>query len=129
MMVNIANPVYGTVRAYLMQDEQIAQILNTNNRLDDIINMFDQNQINQLNNQVLTINIEKFYGDKDMMLILHKLMNAASDYKLRQDMNVEDEFYAPIKNRDRIIQELDKKIKEQEKMLQEQNKKIKERNK
>ena len=45
-----------------------------------------------------------------MMHILHRLLTAASDTKLRQDMNVEDEFFSAIENRDTEIMLRDKKI-------------------
>lgn len=63
-----------------------------------------------------------------MKHILHRLLSAASDCKLRQDMNVEDEYFSAIENRDTAIMMRDKKIAEQDAQL-EQNKVQLEQNK
>lgn len=65
---------------------------------------------NKYNHQVLLIDENKYDGDTEMMHILHRLLTAASDTKLRQDMNVEDEFFSAIENRDTEIMLRDKKI-------------------
>ena len=56
-----------------------------------------------------------------MKHILHRLLAAASDAKLRQDMNVEDEYFSAIENRDTAIMMRDKKIAEQDARLEQQN--------
>ena len=53
---------------------------------------------------------------------------AASDTKLRHDMNVEDEFFSAIENRDTAIMARDKKIEEQDQLISEKNIKISEQN-
>lgn len=55
-------------------------------------------------------------------------MAAASDTKLRHDMNVEDEFFSAIENRDTAIMARDKKIEEQDQLISEKNIKISEQN-
>ena len=52
-----------------------------------------------------------------MMHILHRLITAASDSKLRQDMNVEDEFFSAIENRDTALMKKDKTIAEQKEQI------------
>lgn len=52
-----------------------------------------------------------------MMHILHRLITAASDSKLRQDMNVEDEFFSAIENRDTALMQKDKTIAEQKEQI------------
>ena len=64
------------------------------------------------NHQVLSVDEDKFNGDLEMMHILHRLITAASDSKLRQDMNVEDEFFSAIENRDTALMQKDKTIAE-----------------
>ena len=81
-----------------------------NNRLDEVLSFFDQSMKNKYNHQVLLIDENKYDGDTEMMHILHRLLTAASDTKLRQDMNVEDEFFSAIENRDTEIMLRDKKI-------------------
>ena len=61
-----------------------------------------------------------------MMHIIHRLLAAAADAKLRQDMNVEDEYFLAIENRDTAIMKRDKRIKEQDELLEEQGQKLEE---
>ncbi len=95
-----------------------------NNRLDEVLSVFDQSLKEKGNHQVLSVDEDKFDGDLEMMHILHRLITAASDSKLRQDMNVEDEFFSAIENRDTAILQRDKKIASQQEILDTQDKKI-----
>ena len=112
----------------LTHDSIIVQIPrlrgNVNNRLDKVLSVFDQSNRDKGNHQVLSVDEDKFNGDSDMMHILHRLITAASDSKLRQDMNVEDEFFSAIENRDTAILQRDKKIATQQEILNTQDKKI-----
>ena len=47
--------------------------------------------------------------------MLHKLTAAAANSEMRQDMNVEDEYYKAIEDRDTAIMQRDEMLKEQEK--------------
>ena len=102
----------------LVHDSIIVQIPrlhgHVNNRLEKILSVFDQTQKDAFNRQVLNIDEDTYEDDTDMMYILRRLLAAASDSKLRQDMNVEDEFYSAIENRDTAIMNRDKKIVEQD---------------
>ena len=84
-----------------------------NNRLVKVLSVFDQTNKDSLNRQVLNIDEEVYGGDIEMKHILHRLFTAACDAKLRQDMNVEDEFFAAIENRDAAIKNRDRRIAEQ----------------
>ena len=84
-----------------------------NNRLVKVLSVFDQTNKDSLNRQVLKIDEEVYGGDIEMKHILHRLFTAACDAKLRQDMNVEDEFFAAIENRDAAIKNRDRRIAEQ----------------
>ena len=84
-----------------------------NNRLVKVLSVFDQTNKDSLNRQVLKIDEEVYGGDLEMKHILHRLFTAACDAKLRQDMNVEDEFFAAIENRDAAIKNRDRRIAEQ----------------
>ena len=112
----------------LTHDSIIVQIPrlrgHVNNRLDEVLSVFDQSQKEKGNHQVLSVDEDKFDGDIEMMHILHRLITAASDSKLRQDMNVEDEFFSAIENRDTAIMQRDKKIASQQEILDTQDKKI-----
>ena len=108
----------------LVHDSIIVQIPRlhgqVNNRLEKVLSVFDQTQQDDLNRQMLCLDAETYEGDKDMMYILHRLSMAAADSQLRQDMNVEDEFFSAIENRDTEIMNRDKRIMEQENRISEQ---------
>lgn len=63
---------------------------------------------------------DAYRGDAEMEHILHRLLAAASDSKLRQDMNVEDEYFSAIETRDTAIMKRDQRIAEQDAQLEEQ---------
>ena len=77
---------------------------------------------------MLNIDEDNYEDDTDMMYILRRLLAAASDAKLRQDMNVEDEYFTAIENRDTAIMNRDKKIAEQDQYITEQKNQIAEQN-
>lgn len=112
----------------LVHDSIIVQIPRlrgqVNNRLEVVLNVFDQSNKDKNNRQVLNIDEEKYADDPEMQFIIHRLMAAASDAKLRQDMNVEDEYFTAIENRDTAIMQRDKKIKEQDEQIAEQSNQI-----
>ena len=112
----------------LTHDSIIVQIPrlrgHVNNRLDKVLCVFDQSQKEKGNHQVLSVDEDKFNGDLEMMHILHRLITAASDSKLRQDMNVEDEFFSAIENRDTALMQKDKTIAEQGETIAEQKEQI-----
>lgn len=56
--------------------------------------------------------------------IVHRLLSAASDAELRQTMNVEDEYYSAIENRDTAIMLRDEKIAEQSTQLAEKDEQL-----
>lgn len=107
----------------LVHDSIIVQIPllrgQINNRLERVLSFFDQSHKDKYNRQILNINEELYSEDEEMNLILHRLLSAASDAKVRQDMNVEEEFFRAIENRDTAIMMRDKKIEEQNKSLYE----------
>ncbi len=72
--------------------------------------------------QVLNIDEEKYAGDDDMMYIIHRLHSAVSDAELRHEMNVEDEYFTAIENRDTTIMLREQKIKELDAQLAEKDK-------
>ena len=109
----------------LVHDSIIVQIPllrgQVNNRLEEVLSVFDQSHKDKNNRQVLNID-EKAYGDDDEMnRILHRLLSAASDAKVRQDMNVEEEYFQAIENRDTAIMLRDQKIAERDAQLAEKD--------
>ena len=116
----------------LVHDSIIVQIPRlhgrVNNRLEKVLSVFDQTHKDKGNRQMLNIDEDNYEDDTDMMYILRRLLAAASDAKLRQDMNVEDEYFTAIENRDTAIMNRDKKIAEQSNQIAEQSNQIAEQN-
>ncbi len=96
-----------------------------NNRLERVLSVFDQSRKDADDMQVLNIDEKKYEDDADMMYMLHMLTAAAADSEMRQDMNVEDEYYKAIEDRDTAIMKRDKELKEAEKGLKEAEKGLK----
>lgn len=109
----------------LVHDSIIVQIPllkgQINNRLEEVLSVFDQTHKDKHNRQVLNIDEDIYSGDEEMKRIIHRLLSAASDAKLRQDMNVEDEYFTAIENRDTAIMLRDKKIAERDAQLAEKD--------
>ena len=97
---------------------------NVNNRLEKVLSVFDQTNIEGDTQQVLKIDEDKYADDNDMMYVLHKLTAAAANSEMRQDMNVEDEFYKAIEDRDTAIMQRDKILKEQSEQLSQQSEQL-----
>ena len=97
---------------------------NVNNRLEKVLSVFDQTLVEGDSQQVLKIDEDKYADDNDMMYMLHKLTAAAANSEMRQDMNVEDEYYKAIEDRDTAIMQRDKILKEQKKQLSQQSEQL-----
>ena len=114
----------------LVHDSIIVQIPrlhgNVNNRLEEVLSVFDQTRKDRHNRQVMNIDEDEYAGDDEMMHIIHRLLAAAADAKLRQDMNVEDEYFLAIENRDTAIMRRDEQIKKQDEQIKVKNEQIKE---
>ena len=87
---------------------------NVNNRLEKVLSVFDQTLVDGDTLQVLKIDEDKFADDNDMLYVLHKLTAAAANSEMRQDMNVEDEYYKAIEDRDTAIMQRDKMLRERD---------------
>ena len=99
-----------------------------NNRLDKVLSIFDQSKQDTEDKKILDLDESTYDGDADMLLIIQRLVAAASDAKIRHDMNVEDEYFSVIEKRDTTIMLKDKKIAEQNTQIAEQNTQIAEQN-
>ena len=98
-----------------------------NNRLERVLSVFDQTKANADDPHILSLDENTYAGDDNMEYIVHRLTEAAADSDMRQNMNIEDEYYSAIENRDTAIMNRDKKIKEQEKEILEKDKKLSEK--
>ncbi|MBO4906306.1 MAG: hypothetical protein J5486_04635 [Bacteroidaceae bacterium] len=72
-----------------------------NNRLDEVLSVFDQTRKEQDNQHHLCI-ADDLYPEDDieMQRILRRLLMAATDADTRMDMNVEDEYYSLIEKQE-----------------------------
>ena len=113
----------------LIHDSIIVQIPrlhgHVNNRLEKVLSVFDQTQKDGSNRQVLNINDSPFENDDDMQYLLRRLLMAAADSQLRQDMNVEDEYFKALEDRDTALMIRDKKLAEQEEQLKQNEAQLK----
>ena len=91
-----------------------------NNKLDRVLSIFDQSRKDQGNQQILNIDDAAYSGDADMQHILHRLLMAATNATMRQDMNVEDEYFSIIEKRDTEILQRDHELAKQKVQLEEQ---------
>ncbi len=108
----------------LTHDSVIVQIPllrgQVNTRLDRILSIFDQTHKDDNNQHTLRIDEALYTGDPDMHHIIHRLLAAASEPQVRQDMNVEDEYFSIIEKRDTEILMRDRKLAEQRVEIDEQ---------
>ena len=95
-----------------------------NNRLEKVLSVFDQTRMSADNTQTLAIDENQYADDSDMMYLLHRLTAAAASAEIRQDMNVEDEYYQAIEDRDTALMLSEEKVKKQEKQISEQTKQL-----
>ena len=93
-----------------------------NNRLDKVLSIFDQKRVCQDNQHYLNLDDEAFdTADADMQPIIHRLMMAASNIEMRQNMNVEDEYYSIIKEQEGKLYGLEKNLAEKIGLLAEKD--------
>ena len=74
------------------------------NRLDEVLSVFDQSRKTGKSQQMLDLD-ESLYADDDMDMqrILRRLLMAATNARMRHDMNVEDEYFSIIEKQDTEI--------------------------
>ena len=101
------------------------------NHLEKVLSVFDQSHRSQKNSQLINLDETAYEGDEEMMRIISSLTAATVTAKVRQEMNVEDENFSAIENRDtelmkqkRIIAEKDDLIAEGKKQIAEKDEKI-----
>ena len=92
-----------------------------------MLSVFDQSRKDAEDKQVLNIDENKYEDDADMMYMLHRLTAAAADSEMRQDMNVEDEYYKAIEDRDTAIMKREKELKQKDEQLQQKDEQLQQR--
>ena len=89
-----------------------------NNRLDQVLSVFDQSLANRENQHTLYLD-DSLYpeDDAEMQRILRRLLMAAASSEMRQDMNVEDEYYSYLEQKETEVLMRDKVIAEKDAQL------------
>ena len=104
----------------LQHDSIIVQIPllhgRVNNRLEKVLSVFDQSNVAD-DNKVVRIDEHQFDGDSEMEYVVRRLLSAASDPDMRYQMNVEDEYFQELEDRDTAIMERDKIIRDREEQI------------
>jgi hypothetical protein len=100
-----------------------------NNRLEKVLSVFDQTNKEKDNRQVVELDDANYEDDADMQYILHRLVMASVDSQLWQDMNVEDEYFQAIEDRDTAIMSRDKQIKEKDQQLSQKDQQLSQKDK
>ena len=100
----------------LTHDSIIVQIprlhVRPGNRLDRVLSVFDQSRQNGDNQQTLSLEETEYEDDAEMLRIVHRLTAAAADAKVRHEMNVEDEYFSIIEDRDTELLATNKELAE-----------------
>ena len=112
----------------LTHDSVIVQIPllrgQVNTRLDRVLSIFDQTQKSDKDQHTLMIDDDLYADDDDMQAVLHRLLMAAANADMRQDMNVEDEYFSAIEKRDTEILMREKELAKQKVTISEQKEEI-----
>ena len=99
-----------------------------NNRLDKVLSIFDQSNVCQDNEHYLNLDETVFAdADADMEPIFRRLMMAASSVEMRQNMNVEDEYYSIIKQQEGKLYGLEKSVAEKTILLEKKDEQLAEK--
>lgn len=97
-----------------------------NNRLDEVLSVFDQTQANEENQHTLLLDESRYdEDDRDMQLILRRLLEAAASSDMRYEMNVEDEYFSQLEKNETDLLVKDKEIAEQRAQLTTQKTQLK----
>ena len=95
-----------------------------NNRLEKVLSLFDQTLKSDDDNRVMYIDESIYRDDPEMMCLINRLVAAAADAQVRQNMNVEEEFFQAIEERDTLIMQREEALKQQKEQLAEQGQQL-----
>lgn len=114
----------------LTHDSIIVQIPFLNgrmrNRLERLLNVFNQKYQLADDGHYLEIDDEKYSGEEQ--LVINRLLRAAVAPSIRRDMQIEDEILSEIEARDTTIMVKDEIIEKKEQMIRQKDREIRERN-
>lgn len=115
----------------LVHDSIIVQIPllhgRVNNKLERILSVFDQTYCDQYDPHVIKMDEQPFNDDPDMTCIIHRLLMAAADADMRQDMRVEDEYFSNITRYQNEHAKDKATIAEQSEQLQQQSEQLRQK--
>ncbi len=94
------------------------------NRVEKLLSVFDQTFVVGKDKRSLQYDDALYEGDKDMTRIVTRLLKAASNAEIRQEMNLEEEFMSELERRDTEVMQKDAQIAEQNAQIAEQNAQI-----
>ena len=97
----------------------------TRNRLERLLNLFDQDRRRKDNDHYLEID-EALFHEGDEKLLVDRLLRAGTTPDVRRAMEVEDEILSEIEARDTTIMQKDKVIEQKEQVIEQQKQTIKE---
>ena len=95
-----------------------------NNKLDKVLSVFDQSRCEKSNQQIVSLDMDNYANDADLMYMVHRLGLATMSADVRQEMNDEDEFYSVLEARDTQVMQLNQTISDKNAQISKQNAQI-----
>jgi hypothetical protein len=111
-------------KSWIVQVKQLKE--RRRNELENLLSIFDQDNIAD-NKHILNIDENQF--SEEYQHIIRKLREACESKKVREEMQMEDDYISELLMKDEIIAEKDKKIEESKKTIEEKDKAIEEKDK
>ena len=97
------------------------------NHLEKVLSVFDPCHRIPGSTQLVNLNEQTYEGDEEMMRIINRLTAATVTAEVRQEMNVEDEFFSAIENRDTILMKQKRMLAEKDELIAEREGQIAEK--
>ena len=97
-----------------------------NNKLDRVLSVFDQTRCERSNQQIVSLDMDNYANDADLMYMVHRLGLATMSADVRQEMNDEDEFYSVLEARDTQVMHLNQTISDKNEQIVKQSAQISE---
>ena len=97
------------------------------NHLEKVLSVFDPCHRIPGSTQLVNLNEQTYEGDEEMMRIINRLTAATVTAEVRQEMNVEDEFFSAIESRDTIVMKQKRMLAEKDDQIEEGKRQIAEK--
>jgi hypothetical protein len=124
--MEVANPIYDAVFKYLMEDDRVARTILSALLKKEVLSVFDQSKTNaDTNDHTIFIDEDRYPEDNaEMQRILRRLLMAAVSSDIRQDMNVEDEYYSYLEQKETEVMIKEKIIAQKDAQLSQQKEQL-----